>query len=122
MADPFSKEAQIAEARLGLKTTWVDALRAVRDRGWPLFRPAVQPQSPSAGVLAMSVLMAAANPKPRPEVSRAVPALAFRRGGGPEDMEGHIAQLKKNCRPKDLRCHRKQRQALLHWAYDSRGF
>ena len=32
----------------------------------------------------------------------------------------HIAQLKKNCRPKDVRCRPKQRQALLHWAYDSR--
>ena len=34
----------------------------------------------------------------------------------------HIAQLKKNCAPKDLGCRRKQRQALLHWAYDSRKF
>lgn len=32
----------------------------------------------------------------------------------------HIIQLKKNCRPRDLDCRRKQRQALLHWAYDSR--
>jgi hypothetical protein len=32
----------------------------------------------------------------------------------------HIAQLKKNCEPCDLRCRRRQRQALLHWAYDSR--
>ena len=32
----------------------------------------------------------------------------------------HIAQLKKNCRPGDLNCRRRQRQALLHWAYDSR--
>jgi hypothetical protein len=32
----------------------------------------------------------------------------------------HIAQLKKNCPPKYLDCRRKQRQALLHWAYDSR--
>jgi len=32
----------------------------------------------------------------------------------------HIAQLKKNCRKGDLECRRKQRQALLHWAYDSR--
>jgi hypothetical protein len=32
----------------------------------------------------------------------------------------HIAQLKKNCRRGDLRCRPKQRQALLHWAYDSR--
>jgi hypothetical protein len=32
----------------------------------------------------------------------------------------HIAQVTKNCRPRDLACRRKQRQALLHWAYDSR--
>jgi len=32
----------------------------------------------------------------------------------------HIAQLKKNCAPLDLTCRRKQRQAILHWAYDSR--
>jgi hypothetical protein len=31
----------------------------------------------------------------------------------------HVAQVKKNCRPGDLSCRRKQRQALLHWAYDS---
>jgi hypothetical protein len=32
----------------------------------------------------------------------------------------HIGQIKKNCRPGDYFCRRKQRQALLHWAYDSR--
>jgi hypothetical protein len=32
----------------------------------------------------------------------------------------HLAQVKKNCRPGDLLCRRKQRQALLNWAYDSR--
>lgn len=32
----------------------------------------------------------------------------------------HIAQVKKNCRKGDVFCRRKQRQALLHWAYDSR--
>jgi len=34
-------------------------------------------------------------------------------------MIRHIAQIRKNCKPGDLNCHRKQRQALLHWAYDS---
>jgi hypothetical protein len=32
----------------------------------------------------------------------------------------HIAQVKKNCPSGDLTCRRKQRQAILHWAYDSR--
>ena len=32
----------------------------------------------------------------------------------------HVAQVTKNCRPRDLSCRRRQRQALLHWAYDAR--
>ncbi len=32
----------------------------------------------------------------------------------------HVAQVKRNCAPSDLSCRRRQRQALLHWAYDSR--
>lgn len=32
----------------------------------------------------------------------------------------HIAQVKKNCFKGDLACRPKQRQAILHWAYDSR--
>jgi hypothetical protein len=32
----------------------------------------------------------------------------------------HIAQLQKHCRKGDYRCRPRQRQALLHWAYDSR--
>lgn len=32
----------------------------------------------------------------------------------------HAAQLKKHCRTRDLTCRPRQRQALLHWAYDSR--
>lgn len=35
-------------------------------------------------------------------------------------IKRHIAQVKKNCLPGDLNCRKKQRQALLHWAYDSR--
>lgn len=32
----------------------------------------------------------------------------------------HLSQLRKNCPPKTLDCRPRQRQALLHWAYDSR--
>ena len=32
----------------------------------------------------------------------------------------HLTQLEKNCRPMDFDCRPKQRQSLLHWAYDSR--
>jgi len=32
----------------------------------------------------------------------------------------HVAQLRRHCEPGDLFCRRRQRQALLHWAYDSR--
>ncbi len=32
----------------------------------------------------------------------------------------HAAQIRKHCKPRDLNCRRKQRQVLLHWAYDSR--
>lgn len=37
-------------------------------------------------------------------------------------IKRHISQIKINCIPKDLNCRRKQRQAVLHWAYDSRKF
>jgi hypothetical protein len=32
----------------------------------------------------------------------------------------HVAQVRQGCDPGDLDCRRRQRQALLHWAYDSR--
>ena len=37
-----------------------------------------------------------------------------------KQMVRHIAQIKKSCRVRDFSCHPRQRQALLHWAYDSR--
>ncbi len=35
-------------------------------------------------------------------------------------MRRHLGQVKKNCEKGNLYCRPKQRQALLHWAYDSR--
>ena len=35
-------------------------------------------------------------------------------------MARHVAQVKQGCRERDHDCRRRQRQALLHWAYDSR--
>jgi len=32
----------------------------------------------------------------------------------------HIAQIEQNCPPKTLDCRTRQRQAVLHWAYDPR--
>ena len=49
---------------------------------------------------------------------------------GPDDLRQirrwqairrHVAQIRKHCVPGDLRCRRRQRQALLHWAYDARA-
>jgi len=37
-------------------------------------------------------------------------------------MNRHVAQVAKNRLPGDLTCRPRQRQALLHWAYDSRVF
>ena len=35
-------------------------------------------------------------------------------------IKRHVGAVQKNCEPLNLDCRRKQRQALLHWAYDSR--
>jgi hypothetical protein len=35
-------------------------------------------------------------------------------------MRRHIAQIKRSCEPGDMTARPRQRQALLHWAYDSR--
>jgi hypothetical protein len=35
-------------------------------------------------------------------------------------MRRHVAQIKRHCEPADKTCRKRQRQALMHWAYDSR--
>ncbi len=37
-----------------------------------------------------------------------------------KQIRRHAAQIKKYCDPGDIACRPRQRQALLHWAYDSR--
>lgn len=37
------------------------------------------------------------------------------------NIKRHISQVRLNCRPGDYSCRQKQRQAILHWAYDSRN-
>ena len=34
----------------------------------------------------------------------------------------HVAQIRAACEPRDLECRRRQKQAVLHWAYDSTKF
>ena len=38
-----------------------------------------------------------------------------------KSFQRHGVQVQKNCRPGDRNCRPRQRQALLHWAYDSRN-
>jgi hypothetical protein len=35
-------------------------------------------------------------------------------------MRRHVRQIERNCERGDVMCRKRQRQALLHWAYDSR--
>ena len=38
-----------------------------------------------------------------------------------QNIRRHLAQLEKHCAHRDLACRPRQRQSLLHWAYDSRN-
>ena len=38
-----------------------------------------------------------------------------------KNMRRHISQVEKNCDAHNLGCRPRQRQALLHWAYDARA-
>jgi hypothetical protein len=53
-------------------------------------------------------------------MGRRLPVEDERQIGRWKAMTRHIAQVKKNCRKGDINCRPKQRQAILHWAYDSR--
>ena len=35
-----------------------------------------------------------------------------------KNFNRHVMAIKKNCEPNDLNCRRRQRQALIQWAYD----
>lgn len=37
-----------------------------------------------------------------------------------KNMKRHVSQLQAHCLPGDIACQPRRRQALLHWAYDSR--
>lgn len=52
---------------------------------------------------------------------RRIPGEDERQIGRWKAMVRHVAQITHKCRPGDFSCNTKQRQALLHWAYDSRN-
>jgi hypothetical protein len=53
-------------------------------------------------------------------IGRRTPEEDERQIGRWKAIKRHIAQLRLHCEPGNLTCRRRQRQALLHWAYDSR--
>jgi hypothetical protein len=53
-------------------------------------------------------------------MGRRLPEEDARQIGRWRAMRRHIAQIKRHCEPGDPMCRSRQRQALLHWAYDSR--
>lgn len=53
-------------------------------------------------------------------IGRRIPSEDSRQIGRWKNMRRHVAQLQSYCAPGDISCRPRQRQALLHWAYDSR--
>jgi hypothetical protein len=53
-------------------------------------------------------------------LGRRLPQEDARQIGRWQAMRRHIRQIQVNCEPGNLLCRKRQRQALLHWAYDSR--
>ena len=53
-------------------------------------------------------------------MGRRMPAEDARQIGRWKAIRRHIRQIEINCEPGNLLCRPRQRQALLHWAYDSR--
>jgi hypothetical protein len=53
-------------------------------------------------------------------MGRRMPEEDARQIGRWKAIRRHVRQIQKNCEPGDVFCRPRQRQALLHWAYDSR--